>query len=97
MASLELKDKVNWDYFILLVAKTGMRFSELIKQLPEDKPIFVDGAVYNSTVNNILARHCKECNIPVISIHGLRHPYVKPTTKKFITFLKFFGQLHSCP
>ena len=73
MASLELKDKVNWDYFILLVAKTGMRFSELIKQLPEDKPIFVDGAVYNSTVNNILARHCKECNIPVISIHGLRH------------------------
>lgn len=67
---LELKDKVNWDYFILLVAKTGMRFSELIKQLPEDKPIFVDGAVYNSTVNNILARHCKECNIPVISIHG---------------------------
>ena len=121
--------KVNWDYFILLVAKTGMRFSEalaltpndfdfahqtlsinktwdykgksgfqptknrssvrkiqidwqtviqfseLIKQLPEDKPIFVDGAVYNSTVNNILARHCKECNIPVISIHGLRHTH----------------------
>ena len=29
--------------------------------------------------------------------HSLRHPYVKPTTKKFITFLKFFGQLHSCP
>ena len=75
LASLELKDKVNWDYFILLVAKTGMRFSELIKQLPEDKPIFVDGAVYNSTVNNILARHCKECNIPVISIHGLRHTH----------------------
>ena len=25
------------------------------------------------------------------------HPYVKPTPKKFITFLKFFGQLHSCP
>lgn len=75
LASLELKDKVNWDYFILLVAKTGMSFSELIKQLPEDKPIFVDGAVYNSTVNNILARHCKECNIPVISIHGLRHTH----------------------
>ena len=76
MASLELKDKVNWDYFILLVAKTGMRFSELIKHLPEDKPIFVDWAVYNSTVNNILARHCKECNIPVISIHGLRYTHV---------------------
>ena len=75
MASLELKDKMTWDYFILLIAKTGMRFSELIKHLPEDKPIFVDGAVYNSTVNNILARHCKECNIPVISIRGLRHTH----------------------
>lgn len=52
-----------------------MRFSELIKHLAEDKPIFVDGAVYSSTVNNILARHCKECNIPVISIHGLRHTH----------------------
>ena len=31
-----------------------------------------------------------------IRFHDLRHPYVKPTTKKFITFLKFFGQLHSC-
>ena len=75
MASLELKDKMNWDYFILLIAKTGMRFSELIKHLPEDKPIFVDGAVYNSTVNNILARHCKECNIPEISNRGLRHSH----------------------
>lgn len=28
LVSLELKDKVNWDYFILLVAKTGMRFSD---------------------------------------------------------------------
>lgn len=28
LASLDLKDKVNWDYFILLVAKTGMRFSD---------------------------------------------------------------------
>lgn len=28
LVSLELKDQVNWDYFILLVAKTGMRFSD---------------------------------------------------------------------
>lgn len=121
--------KVNWDYFILLVAKTGMRFSEalaltpkdfdfahqtlsisktwdykgkggfqptknkssvrkiqidwqtviqfseLVKHLPEDKPIFVNSTVYNSTVNDILGRHCKACNIPVISIHGLRHTH----------------------
>ena len=137
LASLELKDEVNWDYFILLVAKTGMRFSEalaltpkdfdfyhqtlsisktwdykgaggfqptknkssvrkiqidwqsvirfseLVKGLPDDQPIFVDGKVYNSTVNDVLSRHCERCNIPVISIHGLRHPYVKHTTKIF--------------
>ena len=129
LASLELKDEVNWDYFILLVAKTGMRFSEalaltpkdfdfyhqtlsisktwdykgaggfqptknkssvrkiqidwqsvirfseLVKGLPGDQPIFVDGKVYNSTVNDVLSRHCERCNIPVISIHGLRHTH----------------------
>ena len=121
--------KVNCDYFILLVAKTGMRFSEalaltpkdfdfshqtlsisktwdykgdggfqptknkssvrkiqidwqtviqfseLVKNMPEDKPIFVNTKVYNSTVNDILSRHCKQCNIPVISVHGLRHTH----------------------
>ena len=129
LTSLELKDEVNWDYFILLVAKTGMRFSEalaltpkdfdfyhqtlsisktwdykgaggfqptknkssvrkiqidwqsvirfseLVKGLPDDQPIFVDGKVYNSTVNDVLSRHCERCNIPVISIHGLRHTH----------------------
>ena len=129
LASLELKDEVNWDYFILLVAKTGMRFSEalaltpkdfdfyhqtlsisktwdykgaggfqptknkssvrkiqidwqsvirfseLVKGLPDNQPIFVDGKVYNSTVNDVLSRHCERCNIPVISIHGLRHTH----------------------
>lgn len=129
ISSLELKEKVNWDYFILLVAKTGMRFSEalaltpadfdlrhqsvsisktwdykgnggflptknrssvrkiqidwqivvqfseLIKGLPQDRPIFVNGKIYNSTVNDILGRLCKRSNIPVISIHGLRHTH----------------------
>ena len=136
IAHLDIGETPNWDWFILLVAKTGMRFSEalaitpgdfdfsrqtlsisktwdykgeggflptknkssvrkiqidwqivvkfseLIKGMPKDEPIFVDKEkVYNSTVNNVLARHCKECDISVISIHGLRHPYVKPTTK----------------
>ncbi|NCC01902.1 MAG: site-specific integrase [Clostridia bacterium] len=129
LTSLDLKGEVNWDWFILLVAKTGMRFSEavaltpkdfdfshqtlsisktwdykgqsgfqptknkssirkiqidwqtviqfseLVKGLPENKPIFVTGNVYNSTVNDILARHCKRAKIPVISIHGLRHTH----------------------
>lgn len=137
IADLDIKEEPNWDWFILLVAKTGMRFSEalaitpkdfdfgrqtlsisktwdykgkggflptknkssvrkiqidwqivvkfseLIKGLPEDEPIFVgEEKIYNSTVNDALTRHCKACGISEISIHGLRHPYVKPTTKK---------------
>lgn len=50
-------------------------FSELVKGLPEDEPIFVKQKVYNSTVNDILSRYCKNVNIPVISIHGLRHTH----------------------
>lgn len=129
LSDLDLEHGVNWDWFILLVAKTGMRFSEalaltpadfdfshqtlsisktwdykgeggflptknkssvrkiqidwktasqfsgLLKGLPEDKPVFVNGEVYNSTVNDILERHCKKLGIPVISIHGLRHTH----------------------
>ena len=145
ISHLNIKEAPNWDWFILLVAKTGMRFSEalavtpadfdfarqtlsvsktwdykgeggflptknkssvrkiqidwqivvkfseLVKDLPEDEPIFVGkDKVYNSTVNDILTRHCKACGISEISIHGLRHPYVKPTTKKFITFFEAF-------
>lgn len=36
LVSLDLKDQVNWDYFILLVAKTGMRFSEVLALTPKD-------------------------------------------------------------
>ncbi len=130
LSSLSLGEELNWDWFILLVAKTGMRFSEalaitpkdfdfskqslsinktwdykgdggflptknqssvrkiqidwqliiqfstLVKGLPEDKPIFIsDSKVYNSTVNDILTRHCKKAEIPVISVHGLRHTH----------------------
>ena len=129
LGSLTLKDHVNWDYFILLVAKTGMRFSEalaltpndfdfahqtlsinktwdykgnsgfqptknrssvrkiqidwqtviqfseLVKHCPADAPIFIRTKVYNSTVNDVLSRHCRACRIPVISIHGLRHTH----------------------
>ncbi len=130
IASLDIKETPNWDWFILLVAKTGMRFSEalaitpkdfdfarqtlsisktwdykgdggflptknhssvrkiqidwqivvkfseLVKGMPEDKPIFAgDSKIYNSTVNDVLTRHCKACGISEISIHGLRHTH----------------------
>lgn len=31
--------------------------------------------IYNSTVNDVLARNCRDCGISVISIHGLRHTH----------------------
>ena len=55
--------------------QTVMQFAELVKRLPEDEPIFVNGRIYNSTINSILARHCKEVDVPIISIHGLRHTH----------------------
>ncbi len=127
--TLELKNEIGWEWMILLIAKTGLRFSEalaltpadfnfsrqsisvsktwdykgdggflptknqssirkvqidwqtviqfsqLIKDLPEDKLIFVKGKVYNSTVNGVLERYCKKAEVPVISIHGLRHTH----------------------
>lgn len=129
LTNLDLKGEVNWDWLILLVAKTGMRFSEalaitpkdfdfshqalsigktwdykgkggflptknktsvrkiqidwqtvvqfseLIKDKPEDEPLFVNCKVYNSTVNDVLRRRCKVAGIPTISIHGLRHTH----------------------
>ncbi|MCI6821437.1 MAG: tyrosine-type recombinase/integrase, partial [Clostridiales bacterium] len=43
--------------------------------LPAEEPIFVKGKVYNSTVNDVLERYCKKAEVPVISIHGLRHTH----------------------
>lgn len=129
LVNLKLTSEINWDWLILIIAKTGMRFSEalaltpkdfdfshqslivdktwdykgdggflptknkssvrkiqldwqtiikfseIIKGLPENKPIFVNGRVFNSTVNGVLERYCKKLGIPVISIHGLRHTH----------------------
>lgn len=129
LTNLDLKDHINLDWLILLIAKTGIRFSEalgitpsdfdfthqllsinktwdykgenrflptknrssvrkvqidwqtviqfseLIKTLPADKPIFVERKIYNSTVNDLLERRCKAANIPIITIHGLRHTH----------------------
>lgn len=127
--NLSLGKEINWDWLILLIAKTGMRFSEalaitpkdfdfahqslsinktwnykekggfsptknkssirkiqidwqtvvqfseLVKNKPEDEPLFIVDKIYNSTMNDLLKRRCKKANVPVISIHGLRHTH----------------------
>lgn len=55
--------------------KLYMQFSNLVKNLDPNKPIFVIKRIYNSTVNSFLAKKCKQANIPVISVHGLRHTH----------------------
>jgi len=56
--------------------QTVVQFSELVKNQPEDKPIFVQKEkTYNSTVNAILERRCKAAKLPVVSVHGLRHTH----------------------
>ena len=126
---LNLEGGISWDWLILLIAKTGLRFSEalavtpddfifsrqvlsidktwdykenggflptknrssirkvqidwqliiqfseLIKNMPPHEPIFVHGKVYNSTVNGVLGRRCREAGVPEITIHGLRHTH----------------------
>lgn len=131
LTDLDLNSGLNMDWLILLIAKTGMRFSEAIAVTPNDfdfthqtlsvnktwdykgeggfqptknkssvrkirldwqtvgqffaivrdmtdtEPIFVskEKKIYNSTLNDVLERHCKSANIPIISVHGLRHTH----------------------
>lgn len=127
---LDLGTELNWDWYILLVAKTGLRFAEalaitpndfdfakqllsvnktwnyratkggfqptknfssirkvqldwqiamqfsqMVKDLPENEPIFVKQRVFNSTVNNRLTVLCKSAEVPIITVHGLRHTH----------------------
>lgn len=65
--SSERKVQLDW--------QTVIQFSELVKGLPDNKPIFINSKIYNSTINDILRRHCLSVDVPVITIHGLRHTH----------------------
>lgn len=50
-----------------------------------------DGSPMNNNTPYFLFKEfCEKNSIRFCDIHSLRHPYVKPTTKKFASFLKFF-------
>ena len=74
-------------------AKDGKPYydNDLVVAKPDGAPIAA------SWVSSQFGKLLEDLDMPHIRFHDLRHPYVKPTTKKFITFLKFFGQPHSCP
>ena len=52
-----------------------MQFSQLIKIEDPEKPIFVKSRVFNSTINNRLKVLCNKAEIPIISVHSLRHTH----------------------
>lgn len=57
--------------------KLAVQIQNLIKNLPEEEPIFIEKGkkIYNSTINDFLERKCKKLCIPVITAHGLRHTH----------------------
>ncbi|MCP9328620.1 site-specific integrase [Liquorilactobacillus satsumensis] len=130
LRQLRLENELNWDWFILLIAKTGLRFAEglaltpndfdfhtqmltvnktwnyrsavgdfqptkntssvrkvqldwqtamqfsqLIKNHENEQPIFVEGRIFNSTINHRLEILCEQAHVPIISVHGLRHTH----------------------
>jgi integrase len=129
LSNLELGNEISLDWVILIIAKTGIRYSEALGLTPQDfdyvnqtisinktwdyksnggfqdtknkssnrkvqidwktvtqfsgliknteinKPIFINGKTYNSTINGFLKRLCMKSNLPFISVHGLRHTH----------------------
>ena len=55
--------------------QTCVRLLEKVEHMKENQPIFVNGRVFNSTVNNRLKALCRMAKAPVISIHSLRHTH----------------------
>ena len=66
-ASSVRKVSIDW--------KLAMQLSSMVNELPSDQPIFIQKRIFNSTVNSLLKKHCEKLEIPVISIHGLRHTH----------------------
>ena len=65
--------------------------SDYIFKWADGKPFAPDYVTRN--FSQLLKKH----NLRHIRFHDLRHPYVKPTTKKLQLFLRISGQPHSCP
>ena len=88
--------------------KQSFRTIEIPEFLKEEIKEFVDGhygmpdterlfPVVQEAVQHKMKRQIELARVKKIRVHDLRHPYVKPKTKKFITFFEVFGQPHSCP
>lgn len=83
------KIQIDWQIVV--------KFSELTKTLPQDQPVFVgESKVYNSTVNDVLTRHCRRCGISEISIHGLRHTHASLLLFAGVSIASVAAQTGAC-
>ena len=59
----------------------------IITGLDKSKPVFLlnKDNIYNSTINDLLTKHCKNCNIPEISVHALRHTHASVLLNKGVS------------
>lgn len=55
--------------------QTVMQFSHLIVNLKPNEPIFIKERIHNSTINQLLQKHCRNASISEITIHSLRHTH----------------------
>ena len=69
-------------------------YTAKIYGLEPDNRVFI---YTKSLIRGNMRRGAEKAEIPFIRIHDIRHPYVKPTTKKLQLFLRISGQPHSCP
>lgn len=49
LKELNLKEDINWDWFILLIIKTGLRFSEALALTPSDFDFSKQKIIINKT------------------------------------------------
>lgn len=55
--------------------QTVMQFSHLIVNLKPNEPIFIKERIHNSTINQLLQKHCRNASVSEITIHSLRHTH----------------------
>ena len=77
-----------------LVARIKEYESHIYHPLPDTRMFMLSHSSYARTLETHTKtagiKRIKETGVRRIRLHDLRHPYVKPTTKKFITFFEVF-------
>ena len=63
------------------------RYIDMHYGIPDDARLF---PIVSRTLQKRMKRYAEKAGVKEIRVHDLRHPYVKPTTKKFITFFEVF-------